>query len=177
MTTLTLRSATSSPYAVLAAVEPEQPSPQKKRQLLSMSRLAEAQTLSAPAGAVILAVLQESRHYTTRTARVYEGLAAKGVQVLLFAHGWTGVTESQPGLRLVGLAPDDSARDEWDVLVCSPRRRFGFVSLDTRLAVDRDLDRTFTWLNSRDQSALGRAADVLLTRVPTVPVQVPPLTN
>ena len=55
---------------------------------------------SAPQGAVVLAVLQEARHYTERTARGYQLLAARGVQVLLFAHGWARVAEPQPGLHL-----------------------------------------------------------------------------
>ena len=175
MTTLTLRSPTGSPYAVLAAATPTRPSPQKKRGLLTMSRLAEAQTLSAPRGAVVVAVLQEARHYTERTARGYRLLAERGVQVLLFAHGWAAVSEPQPGLHLVGLDPADIARDEWDVLVCTPRRRFGFVALDTHRSFDVEMDRTFSWLTSHDQESLGRAAQALLSRVPTLPIVVPTL--
>jgi DICT domain-containing protein len=175
MTTLTLRSATSSPYAVLAAGTQAQPSPQKKRGLLTMSRLAEARTLSAPAGALILAVLQEDRHYTAQTAKCYRILAERGVNVLLFAHGWTGVTQPTPNLHLVELAPDDAARDEWDVLVCTPRRRFGFAALDTHRPAPSDMDRVFGWLTTHDNDAIGRAADALLCRIPTLPVQVPHL--
>ncbi len=174
---MTLRSAAASPYAELAATTAAPPSPQKKRGLLTMSRLAEAQTLSAPQGAVILAVLQESRHYTEQTARSYRLLATRGVQVLLFAHGWVGVSQPQTGLRLVGLAEDDVARNEWDVLVCSPRRRFGFVSSDTQCAFDHEMDRTFAWLTSRDGVGIGHAAEALLQRVPTLPITVPLLTS
>ena len=177
MDTLTLRSTTSSPYAVLAATTAALPAAQSKRGLLTMSRLAEAQTLSAHGGAVILAVLQESRHYTAKTAKVYDVLARRGVEVLLFAHGWSGVTEPRPGLRLIGLAGDDVARDEWDVLVCTPRRRFGFASLDTHREAATDMDRAFSWLTSRDATSIGRAADALLTRVPTLPLRIPPISD
>ena len=175
MTSLTLRSAASSPYRLVSASTPTQPSPQNKRGLLMMSRIAEAQTLSSPQGAVVLAVLQESQHYTDRTARSYRLLANRGVQVLLFAHGWDGVIQPQPGLRLIGLAPDDAARDEWDVLVCSPRRRFGFVSLDTCQPFDHEMERTFAWLTTRDSAGIDSAADALLQRVPTLPIRLPTL--
>jgi hypothetical protein len=175
MTTMTLRSALSSPYAVLTGSTTTQPAPQKKRGLLMMSRMAEATALGTPQGAMVLAVLQEDRHYTEQTARGYRLLAQRGVQVLLFAHGWTGVIEEQPGLRLIGLAPDDVARDEWDVLVCTPTRRFGFACLDTHAPVAHEADRSFHWLTSRNPSAVGAAADALLRRVPTLPLQVPAL--
>jgi hypothetical protein len=175
MTTMTLRSTASSPYAVLAGSGQAQPAPQRKRGLLTMSRLAEARTLSAPSGAVVLAVLQEAEHYTERTARSYRVLAERGVQVLLFAHGWTGVTRPTTGLHLVGLAHDDVARDEWDVLVCTPQRRFGFASLDTYQPASSEMDRTFAWLTTHDGDPIGQAAEALLTRMPTLPVRVPPL--
>lgn len=175
-TTMTLRSALSSPYAVLAGATAAQPAPQKKRGLLMMSRMAEASALATPQGAMVLAVLQEDRHYTERTERSYRLLAKRGIQVLLFAHGWTGVTEPEPGLRLIGLAPDDVARDEWDLLVCTPTRRSGFASLDTYEAAAHDLDRKFAWLTSRDAEAVGAAADALLRRVPTLTLRVPALT-
>lgn len=170
---LTLRSAASSPYAVLAAGQ--RPQRQRKRSLLSMSRLAEAQTLAAPKGAMVLAVLQERHHYTPRTQARYEALAARGVQVVLFAHGWTGVAEVSPGLRLAGLEVDDVARDEWDLLVLTPRKRFGFVSLDTRMDDVAELDREFDWVSSTDAEALGRAGDALLRRLPSIPLTVPPI--
>lgn len=173
--TLTLRSPNSSPFATLNAITSAQPTPQKKRSLLTMSRLAEAQTLSAPQGALICAVLQEAKHYTERTSQRYQLLATRGVHVLLFAHGWNGVSQPQPGLRLVGLAEDDAVRNEWDVLVCSPRRRFGFVSQDTKRPVDHEMDRTFAWLTSHDEASIGRAAEALLQRVPTLPITVPQL--
>lgn len=175
MTTLTLRSATSSPYAVLAAELGALPAPQKKKSLLTMSRLAEARTASAPIGAVVLAVLQEDKHYTAQTERRYRNLADRGVVVVLFAHGWTGLTRPAPGLHLVGLAADDAARDEWDLLICTPRQRSGFVSLDTHGDAMTEMDRVFAWLTTRDGDSIGRAANALLTRVPTLPVQVPPL--
>ena len=137
--------------------------------------MAEATALATPRGALVLAVLQEHHNYTERTARGYRLLAQRGVQVLLFAHGWTGVTEELPGLRKIGLAADDVARDEWDLLVCMPTRRFGFASLDTHAPVTRELDRTFAWLTSRDPEAVGGAADALLRRVPTLTLQVPAL--
>ncbi len=174
-TPLTLRSALGSPYGVLAAATAAQPAPQKKRGLLLMSRLAEATALGTPQEAMVLAVLREARHYTEQTARGYRLLARRGVQVLLFAHGWTGVTEPEPGLHLVGLAADDVARDEWDLLVCMPARRFGFASLDTHTEAAHELDRTFGWLTSRDAESVGLAAEALLRRVPTMAVQVPAL--
>ncbi len=177
MVTLTLRTQSSSPYAVLAAQAGSVPEPQRKRSLLSMSRIAEARTLSSPAGALILAVLQESEHYTAATAGIYQGLARRGVQVVLFAHGWSDVSVTEPGLHLVGLAEDDVARDEWDVLVCSPRRRFGFASLDTHEPYQVEMDRTFTWLTSQDETAIGKAANALLNRIPTHPLKVPTLST
>ena len=175
MTTLTFRSATSSPYAVVARSTPDAVDVQNKRSLLTMSRLAEAQAMAAPVGAVILAVLQEAKHYTPRTERQYRALAARGVQVALFAHGWSGSVEAAPNLRLVGLAADDAARDEWDVLVCTPTRRFGFVSIDQHIPVADEMDRAFGWLTAHDPEAIGRAAEALLLRVPTAPVRVPAL--
>jgi DICT domain-containing protein len=175
MTTLTFRSSTSSPYAVLADRLDARPRQQSKRSLLSMSRLAEAQTLSSPIGAVILAVLQENRHFTPRTEQRYRALADRGVQVVLFAHGWTGLTEVAPGLRLAGLDSDDAVRNEWDLLVCSSRRRFGFVSQDLQDGAAGEMERTFGWLTTSDADALGRAADALLMRVPGSGLRIPPL--
>ncbi len=175
MTSLTFRSVASSPYALLAEKDGALPKPQRKRSLLAMSRLVEAQTLSAPAGALILAVLQEREHYTPKTQERYQRLAGRGVQVVLFAHGWTGVTEPMPGLRLAGLTADDSVRDEWDLLVCSPRRRSGFVSRDLRDPTAAEMDRPFEWLTTQDGEALGQAAEALLMRVPPAGLQVPSL--
>ena len=173
MTTLTFRSATTSPYAVLAADKPSGAAVHSKRVLLSLSRIAEAKAKSAPVGAVVLSVLQESRHYTAATERTYTDLAARGVSVVLFAHGWSGLRQPQPGLYLAGLAADDSVRNEWDVLVCTPTSRSGFVSLDKQLGTADDMDRRFDWLTSSSPAALGRAAEALLIRVPTAPVRVP----
>ena len=137
----------------------------------------EAKTLGSPVGTTILAALQEARFYTPQTARCYESLARRGIQVVLFAHGWSGITESAPGLRLIGLSQDDSVRDEWDVLVCSPSARFGFASLDRHADVAKDGDRTFSWLTSRDDEAIGSAAHCLLSRAIDIDVQIPAVTR
>jgi DICT domain-containing protein len=164
---------TSSPFAVLAAATPLRPAVQTKRNLITMSRLTEAKTLAAPVGSTVLAALQEARFYTPQTARCYQSLARRGVQVLLFAHGWSGTTESAPGLWLIGLTPEDPVREEWDILVCTPSARFGFASMDQHADVSNEGDRRFGWLTSRDTDGIGSAAESLLGRAAGVEVGIP----
>ena len=120
-------------------------------------------------------MLQESRFYTLRTARSYELLARRGAQVLLLAHGWSEPAEPVPGLHLVGIAADDPLRHEWDLVVCGPRRRFGFVAREEADQSVADMDRRFSWLTTHDPQSLGLAAEQLLARAPWWDGAVPPL--
>lgn len=173
---LTLRSDGASPYAIFSAVTGAEPAPRSKRQLLGQSRLLESAALRQGAGALVLATLQEAHQLSPATLDGYRRIAGAGATVLLFAHGFPPARQLADRLWTIDLAADDSVRDEWNVLVCSPSERFGFAAEDVHEHTATELERSFRWISCRAAGAVGRAANALLDRVPTLGLRVPLLT-
>lgn len=186
------RAARVSPYEVAVAGDGARTAVRAKSELVRQSRAAERRAQRCGPGDLVLVTVQDTCYWTRRTREVYAGIAARGATVVAFGAGLP--TDLTAGLRLgvatVGIADDDLLVDEWLVLVCTSRARWGFVSRDAAAGLPGarsgpraelegrfDEERTFVWADLQDPVWLERAAAVLLTRVPGLAATVPWLTR
>ena len=145
-----------TPYAVVSSVE--LPRPVTKRELVRISRRAEAAAMARPPQRMV-AALQDQRFLTARTREVYRRLASAGAAVTLMARGLQGWLE--PGVRGVDLDEDDPLVDEWVVVLPSPTQPFVMAATDLRQAYADDLERDFTCACSSDPEVVAACADLL----------------
>ena len=143
----------TTPYAVVASVEP--PRATSKRELIALCRELEERALAAPPEAAAV-TLQDQRHLTGRTRAVYAALAARGTRTRMFGRGlqsWIA-----PGVTGISLDDDDPLVDEW-VLVLPGETPVVLAATDLGDTGCEDVDRSFTVAISRDAevvSACGR---------------------
>ena len=145
-----------TPYAVVSSVE--LPRPVTKRELVRISRRAEAAAMAQPPQRMV-AALQDQRFLTARTREVYRRLASAGAAVTLLARGLQGWLD--PGVRGVDLEEDDPLVDEWVVVLPSPERPFVMAATDLRRPYADDLERDFTYACSADPDVVATCADLL----------------
>ena len=180
-----------SPYEVaMAGDTAATAAPRTKQQLLSLSRRAERRQLAGREGDLVLVALQHARFYTARTRAIYAQVAAAGATVVVFGAGLPTDLSGPAASRVatVGIAEDDLLADEWLVIFCSARSRWGFLSRDLAAGLPGarsaprtpaaensgfDPEKLMLWADLKDPVWLERAAAVLLTRVPELAASVP----
>jgi hypothetical protein len=145
-----------TPYAVVSSVELARPA--TKRELVQISRRAEAAAMARPPQ-LMVAALQDQRFLTARTREVYRRLASAGAAVTLMARGLQGWLD--PGVRGVDLDEDDPLVDEWVVVLPSPAQPFVMAATDLRQPFHDDLERDFTYACSSDPEVVAACADLL----------------
>lgn len=154
-----LQTVDGSPFGVVARHEPVQRA--TKSDLVRRVRSLELEALAAePAPRSARACLQDFRHLTTPTLRVYDRLARRGTAVTLLARGL--VAWLPHGLRGVELAESDPLGDQWVVLVLS-ERSFCLSARDLPTEDCADPERSFEWALTR-RPELVAEVDLLLDR-------------
>ena len=177
-----------SPFEVAVAGDGARTAVRSKPDLFRQSRAAERRAQVCGPGDLVLVAVQDVRFWTRRTREVYARIAGRGATVVAFGAGLpTDLTAGlHKGVATVGIAEDDLLADEWLVLICTSRARWGFVSRDAAAGLPGvrsgpqpvldgrlDEERTFVWADLQDPVWLERAAAVLLTRVPSLAASVP----
>lgn len=154
-----LQTVDESPFGVVARHEAVERA--SKAELTRRVRALEHEALGAdPAPRSARACLQDFRHLTAPTLRVYDRLAGRGADVTLLARGL--VAWLPHGLRGVELAEDDPLGDQWVVLVLG-QQSFCLSARDLRSEDCADAERTFEWAVTR-QPELVAQVDQLLDR-------------
>lgn len=148
-------SLTTTPYALVSAVEPPQEG--SKRELVLLTRRLERAALDDPPPAVA-ATLQDVRYLTDRTRAVYASLAAAGAPARLHARGlqaWLA-----PDVAGVALDDDDPLVDEWTV-VLPGARPVVFAATDLGRTDCDDDDRCFLYAVSTDPQVVTECGRLL----------------
>ena len=154
-----LQTVDESPFGVVARHEPVQRA--SKTELTRRVRALEHEALGAdPAPRAARACLQDFRHLTAPTLRVYDRLSRRGTDVTLLARGL--VAWLPHGLRGVELADSDPLGDQWVVLVLGAQS-FCLSARDVRSDDCADAERTFEWALTR-RPELVAEVDLLLDR-------------
>jgi len=146
---------TTTPYALVSAVE--QARPVTKRELVALSRRLERAALAAAPPAVA-ASLQDARFLTDRTRQVYAALAAAGAEARLHGRGlqaWLA-----PGVMGVELEDDDPLVDEW-VVVVPGAAPVALAATDLRDDADDDAERSFTYALTHDPQVVAACGRLL----------------
>ena len=139
-----------TPYDL--ATSAEVPQPINKLDLLRLSRDLETEA-RASHPTQIRAALQDVRHLSGQTRRVYTALATHA-EVVLLARGLPAYVAA--GVRGVALDEDDPLVDQWCVVMAGGIRPVVLAAIDLELgsAVDLsravDQDRCFRYAVSRD---------------------------
>src|SRR4029078_12426526 len=113
-------------------------------------------------GAVVLSAFQDAVHFTPKTLRRYERLAASSS--LVVARG--GGRRARPATRVRGaeLDPADALRGEWSVVVLGPHFAGALVAVDLGDG-GAGLSRRFDYALTYDRSLVVEAAHTLVRRV------------
>jgi EAL domain-containing protein (putative c-di-GMP-specific phosphodiesterase class I)/DICT domain-containing protein len=158
-----LRQPTSpSPATPFSLVDPASTRTGTKGLLLGISHHLENQGLALETPPVILAVFQESKHFTPATAERYLRLAVRCP--LVGALGTGLPTEPVPGVRGVSLASDDLLRGEWVVAVVGTHYTGALIARDLGDS-GPDRDRRFSFVLTHHHDTVLAAARSLLERV------------
>ena len=152
--------ALGSPFGCLPEVTPLRRAP--KQLLIEISKELEQEALRLGETCVIAATFQYARHFTSATARRYEGLVDATGFACAIGEGLP--SEPIPGLRGASLGPDDPVLGEWDVVVLSPHFSAALLARDLGDS-GPDQDRTFEYALTYVRETVTAAADELLKRV------------
>ena len=137
----------------------EHPRPSTKADLLRLTRALEAEALqSRPTH--IRATLQDVRHVSAVTRRVYADLAARQIDVALLAQGLPAHVTA--GVRGVDLAEDDPLVDQWCLVIAGGTGPVVLAATDLQAAASTEQDRSFTYAVSRDPSVVTACLALLL---------------
>lgn len=145
-----------TPYDVL--VRTEVPRPTAESLLLALCRGLEREALTDPPPRVEV-LLQDARHLTPATLRVYTALAAAGSEVTAHARGlqaWVA-----PGVRGVDLPDGDPLADVWGLVFLHPRRPVALAALDRTDVDTAGPGRPFEVVMTRDPGVVEECARVL----------------
>jgi DICT domain-containing protein len=151
-----------TPFGLVARAEP--PVAATKRELVRLARELEREALQSRPPAVG-AALQDARHLTERTRRVYARLAEAGAAVRLQARGlqsWLA-----PGVTGVALGDDDPLVDEW-VIVVVGAAPVAFAATDLHSVGCEDDERCFRYAVSHDRELAHACAELLGLEQPGV---------
>ncbi|GGM59860.1 EAL domain-containing protein [Dactylosporangium sucinum] len=149
-----------TPYEIVSARRPTARA--TKRMLLPISHSLEARALDAGEPPMLLASLQEARHFTPATARRYAAAAESAALVAAVATELPG--EPAPGVRGTAIGGDDPLRGEWNVIVAGPHFAGALVARDLA-DTGADEDRRFTYAVTYDRDLVLDAARALLHRI------------
>ena len=137
--------------------------------LMAVSRQLERQALSIGESAVVMATFERSAYFTPTTGRRYAGLGAGCGFAVAFGGGLGAAGPLAPGLRGVGLQPDDPLALEWDVVVVGPHFAGALFAQDLGDSGPDDT-RRFDYAVTYDREVVLAAATALLHRVPAAGV-------
>lgn len=163
----------SRPLAFLGADAPRAGTPTRlvdparmrigpKRHLLPISRHLETQGLQLGSPPVVLAAFQDAAHFSARTARRYEALAARCPLVVALGAGLPAAPAG--GVRGADVAAGDPLRGEWVVVVVGAHYAGALIAADLG-DEGPEGDRRFRFVLTHDHDMVIRAAWSLLGRV------------
>lgn len=137
-----------------------------KALLLAMSLHLERQAALVGSGAIVLSAFQDARHFTPKTLRRYERLAASSSFVVALGVGMPG--RPAAGVRGAELDPEDPLHGEWSVAVLGPHFAAALVAVD--LGDDGpEMSRRFEYALTYDRASVVEAAHTLVRRVERLP--------
>ena len=133
-----------------------------KELLLGMSQHLEHKGMALETAPVVLAAMQDARHFTPGTARRYSKLGARCPLVAVLGKGVPPAPAR--GVRGVALGADDPLRHDWVVAVVGAHYAGALIAHDLGDAGD-DRDRRFAFVLTHDYDRVLAAARSLLGRV------------
>jgi EAL domain-containing protein (putative c-di-GMP-specific phosphodiesterase class I) len=157
------RAGRTSPFALARAHGPVHCA--RKPTLLALSRNIETQAVQTGDAPLVLAAIQHTRHYTAATRARYLALAESSPVVAVFGEHLPA--DLGPGIRGVGLAPDDPLCAEWIVLALGPLTTTALIGRETEPGSTAP-DRRFDFAITHDRSLVTAIARSLLDRMPNV---------
>jgi EAL domain-containing protein (putative c-di-GMP-specific phosphodiesterase class I) len=137
-----------------------------KRLLLEISRELERQAETLGDSAVLISTFQHARHFTTRSAGLYETLARQLAFVGALGEGIP--PNPVPMVRGGTIGSRDPLGNEWDIVVISPHFAAAFTALDLGDRDVADMDRRFDFQLTHDRDLAVRAARALMSRIEPV---------
>jgi EAL domain-containing protein (putative c-di-GMP-specific phosphodiesterase class I) len=137
-----------------------------KRLLLEISRELERQAEMLGETAVLISTFQQARHFTTRSAGLYQALAQKLAFVGALGEGIP--SDPVPAVRGATIGSRDPLVNEWDIVVISPHFAAAFTALDLGDKDGADMDRRFDFQLTHDRDLAVRAARSLMSRIEPV---------
>lgn len=146
-----------TPFGIVGARRPL--STATKADLMPLSRHFEALAGEGPEPPVLLACFQESRHFTTTTARRFVRIARHSPLVAALGVGLDD--EPAPGVRGAHLDLGDPLRGEWNVVVIGPHQAAALVARDLG-DTGPDRERRFEFAVTHDRDLVVDAARSLL---------------
>jgi EAL domain-containing protein (putative c-di-GMP-specific phosphodiesterase class I) len=149
-----------TPFQVVAPRRDVRPA--DKALLLAMSLHLEREAARVGPGAIVLSAFQEARHFTLKTLRRYERLAATSSFVVALGVGMPA--RPAAGVRGAELDPDDPLRGEWSVVVLGPHFSGALVAVDLGDA-GPEFSRRFDYALTYDRPSVVEAAHTLARRV------------
>jgi len=145
-----------TPFDILASYAT--PRTTSKASLVSRCRELEAEALSDPPISASV-TLQDQRHLTRATLRVYVALAHEGTSVTMLGRGltaWLG-----PGVTGVALPDDDPLVDVWSLAFVSATRPVALAARDLHAEEMADAERLFAVVLTRDREAVAASVGAL----------------
>jgi EAL domain-containing protein (putative c-di-GMP-specific phosphodiesterase class I) len=137
-----------------------------KRLLLEISRELERQAETLGDNAVLISTFQQARHFTTRSAGLYEALARELAFVGALGEGIP--PNPVPMVRGATIGSRDPLVNEWDIVVIAPHFAAAFTALDLGDRDVPDMDRRFDFQLTHDRDLAVRAARSLMSRIEPV---------
>ena len=132
--------------------------------LLAISRHIERQGVTQDPPPVVLGAFQSAERFTATTGVAYSTLARWCPLVAAFAEDLP--VEPAPGVRGGTLAPDDSLRREWTVVVLGAHYAGALIA--RQVGVDPGPARRFDFVVTHDRDTVVSAARSLLSRIEPV---------
>jgi EAL domain-containing protein (putative c-di-GMP-specific phosphodiesterase class I) len=135
-----------------------------KKMLLALSTHIESQASCTADPPIVLAALQDERHFSARTRRRYAELAEFCPLVAVFGENLPEHLGS--GIRGVPLHHADPLRAEWSVVVLGPHLAVALIARE-RLGAGQssDQERQFDFILTHNRALVTEAAQSLLARM------------
>jgi len=133
----------------------------RKRLLVSMSKLLEANAVTAGPETIVLGTFQRAEHFTRLSQARWAQLADQVAYTGIYGVGIDPYVDS--AVHHAPLDPDDPMVEEWNVVVLGPHFACVLAALDLH-AGTADLDREFEYVLSYDRDVVVRCTRTILHR-------------